>query len=210
MVSTTAAAPRRRPEQARSRAKFDALLDAAAQLLAEQGAEPITMTEIAQRAGVALTAVYWYFPNKVAVLSELAIRTNDQDNQALIDPVGDTNDAPETVIRHIISGYWKLHREEPWRMALRAAVQTNAELATVYLQDRRFTTPVLAAHLAERTGCTNIQLIERRVLLVTELIDAAVRSTSDLDLAEAEAVIEDFTLMAIHLLTSIDQPGTPK
>jgi len=206
MVATAAPAPRRRPEQARSRAKFDALLDASAALLGERGAEPITMTEIAERAGVALTAMYWYFPNKMAILSELAVRTNDQDNHALIDPIGVIDSDPEEIIRHIVAGYWQLHRDQPWRLALRAAVQTNAELASVYLQDRRLTTPVLAAHLAARTGRKDIELLERRVLLITELIDAAILSTSGLDQAQAEAVMDDFSIMAVHLLTTTNQP----
>jgi AcrR family transcriptional regulator len=47
------------------------LLDTAASVLAERGYEAATMTEIAQRAGTSIGAVYQYFPNKEELVRAL-------------------------------------------------------------------------------------------------------------------------------------------
>ena len=49
-----------------------AILDAALALLAELGAERVTIRGIAARVGIAPNAVYTYFPDKAAVLAGLA------------------------------------------------------------------------------------------------------------------------------------------
>ena len=49
-----------------------AILDAALALLAELGAERVTIRGIAARVGIAPNAVYTYFPDKAAVLHGLA------------------------------------------------------------------------------------------------------------------------------------------
>ena len=65
---------RREPHQARARATVERFLDATARLLAEIGFEAITTNEIAERAGVNVSSLYKYFPNKYAVLAALAER----------------------------------------------------------------------------------------------------------------------------------------
>ena len=69
---TSSSAVRRRPTQARSQARFDQILAAAAALIGERGVEPVTLTDIAEQADMALTAVYRYVPNKQSVVRELA------------------------------------------------------------------------------------------------------------------------------------------
>jgi AcrR family transcriptional regulator len=66
--------PRRIPRQSRSRDTVDAILQAAAHLLATRGWEASTTNHIAERAGVSIGSLYKYFPSKPAILSEVARR----------------------------------------------------------------------------------------------------------------------------------------
>jgi AcrR family transcriptional regulator len=66
--------PRRRPSQERSRDRVDRILDATATLLADTPVDKITTAAIAETADVPIGSVYQYFPNKLAVLAELARR----------------------------------------------------------------------------------------------------------------------------------------
>lgn len=66
--------PRKIPAQARSRATFDALIQAATYILTEQGWDGLTTNAIAERAGVNIGSLYQYFPNKQAVIAELQRR----------------------------------------------------------------------------------------------------------------------------------------
>ena len=62
---------RKRPKQARSTELVAAILEAAAQVLAKEGAPRFTTARVAERAGVSVGSVYQYFPNKAAILFRL-------------------------------------------------------------------------------------------------------------------------------------------
>jgi len=68
---SVAAAPRRVPVQERSERRVATLLGHAEVLIGEVGYEAATMTEIAERAGTSIGAVYQYFPNKEAIIQAL-------------------------------------------------------------------------------------------------------------------------------------------
>jgi len=59
---------RRRPQQARSRAACEAIVEAAAQILEAGGPEALTTNAVAERAGVSIGTLYQYFPDKQAIL----------------------------------------------------------------------------------------------------------------------------------------------
>lgn len=63
---------RGRPQQARSRATFDTILSAAAELLEDVGWDGFNTNLLSQRAGYRVSAIYRYFPNKLAIVSALA------------------------------------------------------------------------------------------------------------------------------------------
>ena len=67
---TPAAAAARKAVQTRN-ATEEAILDAARAALAEKGFDALTMDSIARKAFVSRTAVYFYFPNKRAVVDRL-------------------------------------------------------------------------------------------------------------------------------------------
>jgi AcrR family transcriptional regulator len=67
---TPAAAAARRAVQSRN-ATEEAILEAAREALAEKGFDSLTMDAIARKAFVSRTAVYFYFPNKRAVVDRL-------------------------------------------------------------------------------------------------------------------------------------------
>lgn len=66
--------PRKQPRQKRSSKVVDRILDAALILTREQGTKAPTTLAIAQRAGLSVGSVYQYFPNKEAILLDLARR----------------------------------------------------------------------------------------------------------------------------------------
>jgi AcrR family transcriptional regulator len=62
---------RKAPSQARSNALVEAILAAAVQVLASEGAQRFTTARVAERAGVSVGSLYQYFPNKAAILFRL-------------------------------------------------------------------------------------------------------------------------------------------
>lgn len=63
--------PRKLPQQVRSAASVDAILEATVQVLLAHGRAKLTTTRVAQRAGVSVGTLYQYFPNKSALLQSL-------------------------------------------------------------------------------------------------------------------------------------------
>jgi AcrR family transcriptional regulator len=74
MTSDRSAFQRRSPKQARSRATWDAIVEAAAQILERHGADGLTTNDVAERAGVSIGTLYQYFPDKQAILIAAARR----------------------------------------------------------------------------------------------------------------------------------------
>jgi AcrR family transcriptional regulator len=69
---------RRQPQQQRSRAKVDAILDAADAMVAEDGADALTTTLVAEKAGVAIGTLYQYFDGVPAIVKALVARHADR------------------------------------------------------------------------------------------------------------------------------------
>ncbi|WP_211317978.1 TetR/AcrR family transcriptional regulator [Deinococcus yavapaiensis] len=62
---------RKTPRQARSRQMVERLLNAAARVFTTEGFEQATTNRIAETAGVSVGSLYQFFPNKMALFSEL-------------------------------------------------------------------------------------------------------------------------------------------
>jgi AcrR family transcriptional regulator len=62
------------PTQARSRARLRLVLDAADDVLADEGAEAFSTTRVAEVAGVPVGSVYRFFDDKGAIAEALAVR----------------------------------------------------------------------------------------------------------------------------------------
>lgn len=63
--------PRKTPRQARSQQMVEAILEAAARVLAERGYAGTNTNLVAERAGVSVGSLYQYFPNKDALITAL-------------------------------------------------------------------------------------------------------------------------------------------
>ncbi len=73
--------PRKTPSQRRSQQRVEGILDACATLLHEVGPDGVNTNSIAQQAGIPVSSLYQYFPNKHAVLVSLMDRYLEQINQ---------------------------------------------------------------------------------------------------------------------------------
>ena len=67
-AALTAFEPRKTPVQARSTVTVEAISEATIQVLLTQGADRLTTTRVAERAGVSVGTLYQYYPNKRSLL----------------------------------------------------------------------------------------------------------------------------------------------
>jgi len=67
-ATLTAFEPRKTPLQARAEVTVDSICEATIQVLLSHGAERLTTTRVADRAGVSVGTLYQYYPNKRSLL----------------------------------------------------------------------------------------------------------------------------------------------
>ena len=70
---------RKQPVQKRAEFTVQAIIDAARELLLKQGVDAVTTRQVAERAGVAIGTLYQYFPDRDAILMQLAYMIMDEE-----------------------------------------------------------------------------------------------------------------------------------
>ncbi|MDG4883589.1 TetR family transcriptional regulator [Mesorhizobium sp. WSM4884] len=110
---------RKQPKQARATELVAAILQAAAQVLASEGAQRFTTTRVAEKAGVSVGSLYQYFPNKAALLFRLQSDEWRQTTDLLCGILEDVEKPPLERIRVLVHAFIRSECEEaPLRVAL--------------------------------------------------------------------------------------------
>lgn len=124
------AAPRREPQQARGRAAVSAILAATSELLEEAGFDSLTTIAIAERAGVNIATLYRYYPNKFAIVRELAEGLEGERSSASVDALSALAHDPDwrEPVRAAIEAVAQLRVDRPGARAIRRALQSSPAL----------------------------------------------------------------------------------
>src|SRR5436853_107664 len=76
-------ATKKQPAQQRATETYERILEVTAQTLADVGIERLSTNLVCERAGLTPPALYRYFPNKYALLSELGQRLMQRQNELI-------------------------------------------------------------------------------------------------------------------------------
>jgi AcrR family transcriptional regulator len=76
------------PKQERSRATFEAIVEAATRIIEHDGLAGLSTNRVAEVAGVSIGSLYQYFPNKEALVAEVRTRFGARFQQAMIGLLG--------------------------------------------------------------------------------------------------------------------------
>lgn len=131
---------RRQPQQSRSRAMVDRIVEAARDLLVADGLGRLTTNRIAERAGISPGSLYQYFPDKAAIVSAVVDRYSAQ--------IGDEVTAAYLEAMHL-----------PVRELLRTAFTALLEVLTRHREYVR----VVRLELPQSQVAGHVHLVERRV-----------------------------------------------
>jgi AcrR family transcriptional regulator len=116
---------RKQPRQARAVELVSAVLDAAVQVLAKEGAQRFTMARVAERAGVSVGSLYQYFPNKAAILFRLQSDEWRQTTDLLRTILEDRGRAPLDRLRTLVHAFVQSECDEA---SVRVALDDAAPL----------------------------------------------------------------------------------
>jgi AcrR family transcriptional regulator len=131
---------RKEPRQARSRATVEAVIEAGARILSEQGWAGFTTNKVADAAGVSIGSLYQYFPDKLSLVDAIRRRHIDDSLDAVRSALAETQSLVafgETLVTNIIEAHSihpGLHRvlldEAP---GLEAYRDQNSQIEAQYL-----------------------------------------------------------------------------
>lgn len=102
-----------------------AILDAAVQVLAKEGAQRFTTARVAERAGVSIGSLYQYFPNKAAILFRLQSDEWRRTSELLAGILADRTKPPLARLRALVHAFIRSECEEA---AIRVALSDAAPL----------------------------------------------------------------------------------
>ena len=169
---------RKKPQQARSTDLVAAILEAAIQVLAKEGAQRFTTTRVAERAGTSVGSVYQYFPNKAAILFRLQSDEWRETNDMLRATLADTRRPPLERLRRLVHAFVKSECDEA---AMRIALSDAAPLYR----------DAPEAHAAHASGAATIDAFMREVL--PEATDAVRALAGEMIKSTLSAVGKEFS-----------------
>jgi AcrR family transcriptional regulator len=194
VVESVATEHRRRvPKQERSRQRVEAILGAAHALVVEAGSDAMTMSDVAARAGVPIGSVYQYFPDKAALLRELALRFMDRVRQMLVVGLVDLDTAAAAVERvdALLAGYHELFLQEPDIRDIWAATQSDKELQRLDVEDSCENGRIIAAALAPLVRPRDRARLDTVCLLYAHLAGAGARLSLAIGGDEGRALMDE-------------------
>src|SRR5262249_23578268 len=103
---------RKQPKQARSTELVAAILDAAVQVLAKQGAQRFTTARVAEKAGVSVGSLYQYFPNKAAILFRLQSDEWRQTSELMRGILEAPDESPRERLRSLVHAFIRSECDE--------------------------------------------------------------------------------------------------
>ena len=130
---------RRRPTQARSIKRVDAILSAAKSLISEKGSAQLKIHEISARAGVTPASIYQYFPSKNAITLALAQDTFDNAFASLSDSLPATSSKLEacSVLQGMIEQYYQVYLNDPAMLDIWVSVSADKSMQALDIEDSR-------------------------------------------------------------------------
>lgn len=177
-----------KPRQERAKRTYEAILNAAAELLVEVGIERISTNLVAERAGITVPALYRYFPNKYAVLNALGAGLMDRQNAVFQQWFEDNLDEGglESLLDNIddlLRKTLQVTRDQPGGLEVVQALRAVAPLQEVRLASHRLVAGQFAQIAADLVS-----------MEVTEQLRCQARLSVDVGYAIVEMAMEDETL----------------
>jgi AcrR family transcriptional regulator len=170
--------PRKRPVQERSQITWDAILEAAAHILIEDGYSRLTTNRVAERAGVSIGSLYQYFPNKEAIVATLVERQVEQDRYQLERVLDQIEEMPlkETIHQLVGALLQRCREEEALAAALREQIPRVERTGT--MQDALSLYEEMVVELLQKRFPSSSAPLQMIAFMVVQAVDAILRTAT--------------------------------
>ena len=198
---------RRVPIQKRSRDKYDLILSTAKELIGERGNDSVSMREIAKQAGLAISSIYQYFPDKNAILEAIMRSYFDSIRELITSFLYDveTFDDLQGGINFGVDLFYCLFKQDPALAALWTGMQANNELKEMDTEDSRFNAKLIAGKMVTLDPVLNHNEVYNAILLLIHTAGMTVRMALSLPKDEGDALLEELKSLATLRINNFKQ-----
>src|SRR3984885_7276215 len=170
---------RSNPEPKGSRARQQALLGAAEEILGEVGADGLKMREVARRANLPIASVYHYFPSAPALIRTLVERMLDELRailaQGVVRAEGTSSEETEHALVAIIDAAGDFMESRPTLPAVWGAMRGAPELRALDLADTEGNAQILAPAIGVLLPRAPAEDVEGLALVIIEGVWSALQ-----------------------------------
>ena len=196
-MAVSAPQPRKIPTQRRAMASFAAIVEAAARILEERGADALNTNVIAERAGVSIGTLYQYFPDKQAILVALIRR----ERATLMAELRAISDDGQGVLQALVSASIRHQFARPKLALALEHIEQSFPLGAEAAEMAEETAEICADLLRRRFGELQRTDLLTAVIIGRALINAAGEGTLPSDGLQARVV----TAIEAYLLSAADK-----
>ncbi|WP_342074998.1 helix-turn-helix domain-containing protein [Yoonia sp. SS1-5] len=184
---------KKEPSQKRANKTFDLILRTAAELLEDEGFEKLTTNKICAAAGMTPPALYRYFPNKYAILSELALRLMKLQNSELVrigSKVREEGISRELMI-DVLRQQVVVTQEHPGGVGILKTLYATPQLAEIRLSSHNDATQSILAILPELSERLGERAAHLRARLLVEIGNGLIEMIAENPDLDANVLIAD-------------------
>lgn len=193
------------PSQRRSRERREAILAAAARLIAAQGTDGLKMSALAEAAGISMGSLYQYFAVRGAVIQALAAQFNAE-SRICVESAISAAQNPDELLRafsDLVDDYLRIVRSDAAMRHIWAGMQTDPDLIEQQLDESRAVAEFLAARVLSLGSAPEAPHPTLECLAIWELGEAAVRLALAVDEAEGATIVSTYKSMALAELRKL-------
>lgn len=196
---------RRIPTQQRSKEKFELILKTARELIGERGNDSVSMREIAKQAGVPISSIYQYFPDKNAILEAIMQGYFDEMREGLAHfaECCRSKDSIKHGISEGVDQFYLAFKQEPTLAVLWAGLQANPQLKELDAQDSQENAQLITDALCCISDKADREEVYNATLLLLHTAGMTVRLALDMEASQAIAFIEEYKTLALHRIDAI-------
>jgi len=200
-VSNSATFLRREPKQDRSRERLATLLDSTSAMLAKEGAEGLTVSGIADNAGLPASSVYEYVGELVDLVALTTMRSLDAIEASIAEAAEGVSDekGAKALLRKTLATVATAYADEPGLAAGLALPDSSAETAGIRVGHSRRVAEIVTEAIRPSVPSKRRRNLVDRVFLLVHLSHAAV-SLQDADADSAKGVERDYRKLLESLI----------
>ncbi len=169
--------PRKLPSQERSRITVEAILEATARILTEEGYDKTNTNRIAERAGISIGSLYQYFPNKESLMAALMEQHSNEIALLVESKLNHLFDATlEIAIPELVKAVIAAHAINPrLHQVLHEEIPRSELLQQIQKADQRII-KLLKAYLARWSDYIQPQNLEMTVFILSRTVESLCHS----------------------------------